>query len=363
MFKKIFSEHYIAIVRFVEITLFLLMLPLLYNFVPIDKNAHPVLYIDGSSTDTVITSLEKNNYTVTFVDKMMIQADHLPKSGWYSLDKDNSGRFSFFKNIYKYRTESMKIVIFAGETAKELIERLANDMKLDKEKLYQAYQKQSHFKEADIFAGNYIVARKINEENLIFYLFDQSKEILELFIEKNFRNRPDDFEQKVLLTMASIIQKESNSVDEMPLISSVIYNRLKKNMKLQMDATLNYGIYSHKIVTPERIKTDNTFYNTYKYKGLPLHPLSTITIDALHAAMFPAKTKHIFFMLKPDGSHEFCETYEKHLENIKVFRAYQKKRAEEKEKKKMEEERKRLRDINTSEDNITCLKKDLKKEL
>ena len=96
MFKKIFSEHYLAIVRFVEITLFLLLLPLLYNFVPIGKKAHSVLYIDGSSTDTVVYSLKKNNYTVTFVDKMMIQTDHLPKSGWYSLDKDNSGRFSFF---------------------------------------------------------------------------------------------------------------------------------------------------------------------------------------------------------------------------------------------------------------------------
>ena len=257
----------------------------------------------------------------------------------------------------------MKIVIFAGETSKELIDRLANDMKLDKEKLYQAYQKRSHFKEANIFAGHYIVARKIDEENLIFYLFDQSKEILELFIEKNFRNRPDDFEQKVLLTMASIIQKESNSVDEMPLISSVIYNRLKKNMKLQMDATLNYGIYSHKIVTPERIKTDNTFYNTYRYKGLPPHPLSTITIDALQAAMFPAKSDHIFFMLKPNGSHQFCATYDKHLENIKTFREYQKKRAEEKAKREREEERKNLRDLNTSEDNVSCSKKDLKKKL
>ena len=162
----------------------------------------------------------------------------------------------------------------------------------------------------------------------MFYLFKQSKEILDLFIEKNFRNVPDHFEQKVLLTIASVIQKESNSLDEMPLISSVIYIRLKKNMKLQMDATLNYGIYSHKIVTPERIKTDNTFYNTYKYKGLPPHPLGTITIDALQAAMFPAKSDHIFFMLKPNGSHQFCATYEKHLENIKIFRAYQKKRAE-----------------------------------
>ena len=360
MFKKIFSEQYITIVHFVEILLFLLMIPLLYNFVPVDKNAQNVLYIDGSDIDTVVHSLENNNYTVTVIDKMMIQMGQLPKSGWYSLDKEKHGRFTFFKRIYKDRTETMKIVIYAGETANELVDRLANDMKLERKKLYAAYKELSTFNEADIFAGHYIVARKIDAEGMMFYLFKQSREILDLFIEKNFRSMPDHFEQKVLLTIASIIQKESNSIDEMPLISSVIYNRLKKNMKLQMDATLNYGIYSHKIVTPERIKTDKTFYNTYKYKGLPPHPLGTITIDALQAAMFPAKSEHLFFMLKPNGSHEFCATYDKHLENIRIFRAYQKKRAEEQEKMKMkmkkkkeEEARKKLNDQNRSEDNTT----------
>ncbi len=116
----------------------------------------------------------------------------------------------------------------------------------------------------------------------------------------------------------------------MPLISSVIYNRLEKGMKLQMDGTLNYGKYSHTVVTPERIKSDESPYNTYKYKGLPPHPLGTVSLAALKASIKPAESNYIFFMLNPNGTHNFTATYKEHLKNIRAFRVYQ----EKKEKRK-----------------------------
>jgi len=350
MLKTIISEQYINIVRIAGILIIIFLIPLLYNFVPIDEKASETFYIDASSVDTIVTSLEDNGYTLTFVDKIMMQVDEVPKSGWYKLDKKAYGRFYFFKNIYKHTTETMNIVVYEGETHNELIDRLANDLKLDRNKLYKSYKSLSRFKEADIFSGHYRIARKAGEEAVMLYLFDTSKKIFDLFITNTFKNRPDHFELKILLTIASIIQKESNSVDEMPMISSVIYNRLKKNMKLQMDSTLNYGKYSHTIVTPERIKTDTSYYNTYKHKGLPPYPLGTISIEALRSAMFPDKSKHIFFMLKPDGGHKFSETYEEHLENIRIFRAYQKKREEEKKKeeKALAETKKQSKENNES---------------
>ena len=113
------------------------------------------------------------------------------------------------------------------------------------------------------------------------------------------------------------------------MIASVIYNRLHKKMKLQMDSTLNYGTYSHCVVTPERIKCDTSLYNTYKYKGLPPAPLGTISMEALRAAMFPAKSNYLFFMLTPTGKHTFSETYQEHLAALKLFRVYQKKKEKE----------------------------------
>ncbi len=359
MLKTIISEQYISIVRFLEILIVILLIPLLYDFVSLDKKASETFYIDASNIDTIVTSLEDNGYTLTFVDKIMMQVEQVPTSGWYRLDKKAYGRFYFFKNIYKHPAKTMNIVVYAAETHNELIDRVANDLKLDRNKLYEAYRSLSRFKEADIFSGHYKVARKADEKSVMLYLFDTSQKIFDLFIENTFRNRPDHFELKVLLTVASIIQKESNSVDEMPLISSVIYNRLNKNMKLQMDSTLNYGPYSHTIVTPERIKTDTSYYNTYKHKGLPPYPLGTITIDALRSAMFPDKSKHIFFMLKPDGGHKFSETYEDHLENIRTFRAYQKKHKEEKLKleKALAEAQKQSKEHNDSNSSHTLASK------
>jgi len=350
MFKKIISEHYIAIIRIAEIITIALLIPLLYNFVPIDKNASESFYIDATNVDTVVSSLELNGYTVTIIDKIMMQSDQIPESGWYTLDKKVYGRFYFYQNIYKHKASTMKIVVYAGETHNELIKRLANDLKLDRGKLYETYKSLSHFKEGDIFAGQYIVARKADEKSVILYLFSQSKKIFDILIEKTFASKPEHSVLKVLLTIASIIQKESNSKEEMPIISGVIFNRLNKNMKLQMDSTLNYGKFSHTIVTPERIKTDISYYNTYKHKGLPPHPLGTVSIDALRSAMFPDKNKYIFFMLKPDGGHKFCETYKEHLTNIRTFRAYQKKRDEEKKKeeKALMEAQKKRKDSNES---------------
>ena len=119
------------------------------------------------------------------------------------------------------------------------------------------------------------------------------------------------------LTIASIIQKESANKKEMPLVSSVIYNRLKKGMRLQMDGTLNYGKFSHIKVTPQRIKEDNSKYNTYKNRGLPPYPVSSISNEAIFAAIFPKKTSYLYFVRSSKGVHVFSKTYKEHLRNIK----------------------------------------------
>ena len=218
----------------------------------------------------------------------------------------------------------MDVLIYAGETKNELTARLANDMKLDQKKLLDTYNELAFFKESDILAQRYTIARDADENATMQYIFLDSRRTLNQFVRDHFTYTPKLIKLKIIHIIASIIQKESNSIEEMPLISSVIYNRLEKEMKLQMDGTLNYGPYAHTIVTTERIQSDESLYNTYKHKGLPPHPLSTVTLDALQASMKPASSNYIFFMLNKDGKHTFTETYDKHLENIRIFRAYQK---------------------------------------
>ncbi len=316
-----------------EIFIVILLLPLFYNYLPIDKNTPTTFYLPSSDIDDVVNTLERNGYSVTFIDKFMLKLIETPKKGWYTVNHDTYGRFLFFATIHNKQAKTMDIIVYAGETVQELVTRLSNNMKLDKLKLQQKYRTLTQFQEADIFAKRYTVARKANEEITMQYLFDVSNAALLKFGKDHFRQKPDTLTLRILLTIASIIQKESNSVKEMPLISSVIHNRLDKGMKLQMDSTLNYGEYSHVIITSERIRSDKSYFNTYKHKGLPPHPLGTVTLDALKAAMSPQQSDYLFFMLSPKGGHAFTATYDKHLEKVKAFRVYQKKRDKEKRAK------------------------------
>lgn len=329
--KKILSKNYRSIVICLELFMILLSIPVIYNYVPIN-NGNKTFYIPSSDIEDVVDTLKSNGYEVTWIDKMMLRLRKTPDEGWYSVNPSKHGRFTFFQHLYKYKTEQlMDIVVYAGETKQELTSRLANDVKLDQTKLLDHYNKFAQFEEGDILAQRYTIARNAIEEEVIKYIFLESRRKLDQFIDDHFQDTPERFELQVVHIIASIIQKESNSVDEMPLISSVIYNRLDKGMKLQMDGTLNYGPYAHTIVTPERIKNDTSEYNTYKHKGLPPHPLSTVSLNALKASMKPVQSDYLFFMLNENGTHNFTATYAEHLDNIRAFRAYQ-------EKKKLEEE-------------------------
>jgi UPF0755 protein len=315
---KILSKYKCFVLLF-EVLGVLALLPFFYQLIPVNKDANKIFYINSSSPDKITKILCKNGYEVTAIDKFVMQLAQTPTKGWYQL-KTDVNRYTFFKHIYRYKAKIMNIQIYAGDSSYELIDRLARDMKLDKDKLRIEYNKKAKLKEGDIFAGKYSVARKANEKALMDYLFMVSNQKLQNFIKNNFKTPPTQDELKKLFIIASIIQKETNRVNEMPIISSVIYNRLNKGMKLQMDATLNYKHHSHTIVTPQMIKDDNSRYNTYKYAGLPPTPIATVTLDALYAALHPMDSDYLFFMLQRDGTHAFATTYEEHLANIKKFK-------------------------------------------
>ncbi len=118
------------------------------------------------------------------------------------------------------------------------------------------------------FPDTYSIPKDIDEEKIVTFLLERSQKQHER-LSKELTGSYNKDKWLHLVTLASVIQKEAASVDDMPLVSSVIQNRLKKNMRLQMDGTLNYGKYSHQKVTAARIRSDKTSYNTYKHRGLP----------------------------------------------------------------------------------------------
>ena len=123
-----------------------------------------------------------------------------------------------------------------------------------------------------------------------------------------------------LLTLASIIGKESGVSSEKPLISAVFHNRIKLGMKLQSDPTAIYGLPEDvKIVLSKHLKLDNP-YNTYRFKGLPPGPIANPDIDSIKAALYPAKVNYLYFVAKNDGTHQFSTDLASHNRAILIYR-------------------------------------------
>ncbi|MDY0117642.1 MAG: endolytic transglycosylase MltG, partial [Sulfurimonadaceae bacterium] len=175
---------------------------------------------------------------------------------------------------------------------------------------------QSPIIEGALVPNTYKVPMGIDEKKLVEILLAHSLSQMESISRKIFGtfNREKWFR---FVAIASVIEKESANKEEMPLVSSVIYNRLKKGMKLQMDGTLNYGQYSHIKVTPYRIRNDESFYNTYKHSGIPSFPVCNVSFDAIRAAIYPAQTDYLYFMKMKNGTHNFTCNYSTHLTNIR----------------------------------------------
>ncbi len=123
-----------------------------------------------------------------------------------------------------------------------------------------------------------------------------------------------------VVTMASIIQGEAMMVDEMPRISGVYHNRLRKGMKLQADPTIQFLIENG----PRRVLYSDLAvkspYNTYLYKGLPPGPVNNPGRVALLAAVYPESHDFLFFVADGTGRHQFTRTYAEHMRHVRLYR-------------------------------------------
>lgn len=124
-----------------------------------------------------------------------------------------------------------------------------------------------------------------------------------------------------LITMASVVEREAASKDELPLVAGVFYNRLDGSKSpgglLQSCATVQYILEERKPVltwADTKIKSD---YNTYMYKGLPVGPIASPGLNCINAALYPETTDYLFFCADGNGTHYFAKTLSEHEENMK----------------------------------------------
>lgn len=132
------------------------------------------------------------------------------------------------------------------------------------------------------------------------------------------------FSKNEILTLASIIDGETNKESELKLISGVYHNRLKKGMRLQADPTIQYlkrHRRSNNKVYFKDLEIDSP-YNTYKRRGLPPSPINNPGKNAVLAAIFPEKTDYIFFVADGTGGHKFATKLREHNKNVSAYRRW-----------------------------------------
>jgi UPF0755 protein len=168
--------------------------------------------------------------------------------------------------------------------------------------------------EGFLFPKKYEFERGVDAAQIVDRLLRQyllEKEELD-FAEAQDRFNLREYE---LVTVASLVEKESANPEERPLIAGVIYNRIRSGMPLQIDATVQYALGKAK----EDLKFDDldvdSPYNTYKNFGLPPGPISSPSRESIQAALEPAQTDYLYYVLEADGEkHFFTDDYDEFLE-------------------------------------------------
>lgn len=153
-------------------------------------------------------------------------------------------------------------------------------------------------------------------------------------VKEIWAKRPKDFILKTpleLLTLASIVEKETAIASERQMVAAVFLNRLKNGMRLQSDPTVVYAVTAGsgplgRAITREDLNIDSP-YNTYKIKGLPPGPIALSGKASLRAVIDPAHTKALYFVADGSGGHVFANTLKQHNRNVAKWRKFKRKQS------------------------------------
>jgi UPF0755 protein len=132
-------------------------------------------------------------------------------------------------------------------------------------------------------------------------------------------NHPKNLHELVIL--GSLVELETGTEEDRAMIAGVIENRVKKGMRLQIDATILYGMQEWRRLTFADYRNQKHAYNTYLIDGLPPGPICSPSVASIKAAMNPAQHNYVYYVALPDGTSIYASTYAGHKENIKKRRA------------------------------------------
>ncbi|GFZ31453.1 cell division protein YceG [Clostridium zeae] len=231
----------------------------------------------GTSLDKIISLLKEggHNIKITIPEGLNVEeiAAKVEKSGLVTKDE-------FLAAVKKYP--------------------LPKYVKQNKDKRYEL--------EGYLFPDTYFFKKSDKSDDIILAMIARFQQVMSE-VQKETNKPISDSDYEDIINKASMIEKEARVDSDRPLISSVIDNRLKKNMPLQLDATILYAIGQHKEVVTLKDLEVKSPYNTYKSKGLPVGPICNPGKMSIIAAVKPEETNFLYYILKKNNEHYFTADY------------------------------------------------------
>jgi len=322
--KRLLKKH-------VGLAFFMLGLILLFMLFGYTTRKPVLVTVQSGATVTdVANDLKKNDLidsAASFKLAVRAQGGKI-KVGQYEIPRGASA-WKIAKILVNGEVALTKILIPEGLTIKQIKILLANDDSLSGEVDCVAGNLADvcSVRDGDIFPDTYKVARGTPR---LAVLDLARRKMVEVKSKMESRSMPRPLKNwNDVITLASIVQKETPKVSEMPIVASVYLNRLRAGMRLQADPTVVYvltdglGDMQGEALLTGHLKLESP-YNTYRNAGLPPGPIANVGRDAIRAVLKPADTNYLFFVADGRGGHKFSNSYEEHLKNHADWREIKK---------------------------------------
>ncbi len=250
------------------------------------------------------------------------------EAGWSSYD--------LIKHIHKGEQSPVKVVLNNERTPEQVAGKVAKFLERDSMTFLQTFNDKALLDSMGITRETLMCMFLPNTYEFFWnteprkFLERMSKEYKKFWnADRTARAAAQGLTPEQAITMASIVDGETTRKDEIPKVAGAYLNRLKQNMKLQADPTVQFALMEIE-QTPSFRRLRNVDYqvahpyNTYMHEGLPPGPICMPSPASVEAVLHPESHPYIFFVAKPDNSgyHNYAETYEQHLVNVRIYQTW-----------------------------------------
>jgi UPF0755 protein len=247
-----------------------------------------------------------------------------------------SGRYAFegninpldvFKKLEKGDTTPWEITIVEGDNIEQIKEKLLKESIITEDDFDRTVRDPAFMNEMGVdapslegylFPDTYRISAGMSAKDILGMMIKRLKEKYDEQLAQ--RAEQLGLDEKSVLTLASIIEKEAAVDDERPIISAVYHNRLRARIPLQADPTAVYGIKQMSEGVLRKDVERRTPYNTYHFRGLPPGPISSPGIKSIRAALYPADVPYLYFVSNNNGTHKFSRTLKEHQRAVNELR-------------------------------------------